>query len=122
MKIFAFLIVFTCFALPGFAQTANEQRYQSLSDAMEQTLSDSHTNLENFDEDLRNSGNNNSYATYRQKYLSLSRRLRETEERIDYLTRTNDKTSLIKRERDKYEGLINELEQLKSDYESWRRN
>ena len=119
MRFFVCLIIFTCLAFPAFSQSANEDRYQSLSDSMDFTLSSSRNKLENFDQDLKDSGNNNSYASYREKYLSLQRRLNETEARLDLYTRTNDKTSLIREQRDKYENLINELDQVKSDYDSW---
>ena len=119
MRFFVCLIIFACLAFPVFSQNANEDRYQALSDSMEYTLETSRSNLERYDQDLRDSGNNNSYAASRGKYLSIVRRMNETEARIDFLTRTKDKTSLIRKEHDKYEGLISELEQVKSDYDSW---
>ena len=122
MRFFACLIIFACLAFPAFSQNANEERYQALSDSMDFTLENSRTNLENFDQDIRDSGSGNSYASYREKYLSIVRRMNETEARIDLLTRTNDRTSLIRRERDRYENLINDLEQVKSDYDSWKSN
>ena len=122
MRFFVCLIIFACLACPVFSQNANEDRYQALSDSIDFTLETSRSNLEDFDQDLQDSGSNNSYASYRGKYRSIVRRMGETEERIDLLTRTNDKTSLIRRERDRYENLINELEQVQSDYNSWKSN
>ena len=122
MRFFVCLIIFTCLAFPAFSQSANEERYQALSEQMDFTLTNSRSNLENFDQELKDSGRNNSYASYRESYLSLVRRMNETEARIDLYTRTNDRTSLIRREHDRYENLINELEQLKSDYDGWMSN
>ena len=119
MRFFACIIIFACLAFPAFSQSSSEDRHRALSDSMDYTLSSSRTKLDNFNQDLKESGDGNSYASYREKYLSLVRRLNETEARIDLLTRTNDRTSLIRKERDKYEGLINDLEQVKSDYDSW---
>ena len=119
MRFFACFIIFVCLAFPAFSQNAREDRHRALSDSMDYTLSDSRSKLENFNEDLKDSDTGNSYASYREKYVSLQRRLNETEARIDLLTRTKDKTSLIKEQRDKYENLINELDQVKSDYDSW---
>ena len=122
MKFFGVLIIFMFLAFPCFAQNANSDRYQSLSDTMGNTISRSQSNLDNYNMDLRDSGNNGSFASYNDKYNSLSRRLKESEARMDLYTRTNDKTSTIKAERDKYEDLINQLESLKSDYDNWLKN
>jgi len=122
MRFFACFIIFTFLAFPAFSQTSREDRHNALSESMDYTLSSSRTKLENFNQDLKDSGDGNSYASYREKYNSLQRRLNETEARIDLLTRTNDKTSYIREQRDKYESLINDLEQVKSDYDSWLSN
>ena len=122
MRYFMVFAFFLCLVFPVFAQDANDQRYQSLSDSMGNTADNSKTKLENYDDELKNSGSNNSYASYREKYVSLQRRLRVSEERLDLLIRTKDKTSYIKEERDKYEGIINELDKVKSDYDSWMKS
>lgn len=120
MRFFACFIIFACLAFPAFSQSATEERYQALSDSMGYTLEGGRSNLETIDQELRDSGSGNSYASYREKYVSIKRRMSETEARIDLYVRTKDKTSLIKQERDKYEKLLKDLEQLKSDYDSWK--
>lgn len=122
MKAFFIIVIFACLAFPLFSDDANLPRYQALSDTMGRTLSSANSKLDNYKQDMTNSGNMKTYSSYRGKYDSVVRRMNESETKLDLLIRTNDRTVDIKDEVDHYEGLVNQLESVKSDYDSWVRN
>ena len=120
MKYVTIFIVLACLLIsPVFSQNKNQTRYKALSDSMDRTLSSSKTKLDNYTEEMNNSGNMKTYSSYNQKYNTLVQSLNEAEIRLDLLIRTNDRTVDIKEERDYYESLIKRLESTKSDYDSW---
>ena len=119
MKPFFLFIFFVCFGLPCFSQNANSERFKGLSDNMGRTLENSKANLEDFDQDAGDSKNMRSYSHYRDRYESLSTALRDSEQRLDKLIRTYDRTERIKTERDQYAELIQTLESTKTDYDNW---
>ena len=122
MKYFAVFVIFTCLVFPGFAQSANSQRYKTLGDSITRTVSNSNDKLADYNDQVADDGNTKSYTNYKRRYDSLSRALHESESRLDFLIRTNDRTSKIKAEKDTYERLIKEMEDLKSDYDNWLKN
>lgn len=122
MKAFFVIVIFACLAFPVFSEDSNLPRYQSLSETMGRTISSANSKLENYTQDSENSANMKTYAAYKGKYDSVTRRMGETETKLDLLIRTNDRTVDIKKERDHYEYLIQELDTVKSDYDSWMKN
>ena len=122
MKKLMFSLIFACLVFPVFAQNASAQRFKALSDSMGTTLSNSTSKLQDFDEQMTDSGNTKTYASYREKYEGLSKALQESEARLNRLIQTNDRTANIKAERDNYESLIKKLETVKSDYDNWLRS
>ena len=119
-KALIIFIVFICFAFPAFAQnrTTNADRAQALSDAMENSISRNTDKLAGFDEEISGTGNTKTYTTYRRKYDSIAKAMDESEQRFNLLVRTNDRTDKIRKERDRYEELLGDLKDLKSEYDS----
>ena len=123
MKYVTIFIVLACLLVsPVFSQNKNQTRFKALSDSMGRTLSDSNTKLENYTDEMHNSGNMKTYASYNQKYSVLVKALNVSEIKLDRLIRTNDRTVDIKDERDHYEDLIKQLESTKSDYDNWMKS
>ena len=121
MKIFIGFIIFSCLAFPVFSQNPNAQRFRTLSDSMGATVTKSTANLADFDERSSNNGSFRTYTSYKVKYDDLVAALRGSEERMDLLFRSNDRIEIIKAERDKYDGLIKQLDAVKSEYDNWLR-
>ena len=119
LKIVLFSLLFVCLVFPAFSQNANSDRFKSLSDTMGSTLSGSTSKLSNYDQQISDTGNSKSYASYRERYNSLSKALQESEARLNRMIQSNDRTANIKAERDNYEGLVKKLDALKSDYDNW---
>ena len=120
MRFFA-LIILVGLAFPGFSQSDNQERFRALGVSIDRSVSSNNDKLAQYDDLISNDGNTKNYTAYRRKYESLSRALKESESRLDFLIRTNDRTSKIKAERDNYERLIKQMENLKSDYDGWLR-
>ena len=121
-KSFVFL-VFICFAFPVFSQTnnANVQRYNALSDSMGTTLNKSNVLLEDFNSQIKDDGDIKVYTSYKRKYESLVKALQDSEFLLNLYLRTYDRTATIKAERDNYENLINQLQQVKTEFDNYLR-
>lgn len=119
MKFLIVPIIFVCLAIPAFSQDANAQRYKNLSDSMGETVSNSNTQLTDFDKRASYTANGKTYAQYKGRSDSLTKALRESETRTDRLITSRAPASAIKEERDKYEGFIKQLDALKSEYDDW---
>jgi len=124
LKIILFSFIFACLVFPVFSQDqdASTQRFQALSDTMGSTLTSSNSKLNEFDQQLADSGNTKSYAAYRDRYNSISKALQDSEAKLNRMILANDRTANIKAERDNYENLIKKLDALKSDYDNWLKN
>jgi hypothetical protein len=122
MKIITFSLVLAFLTFPVFSQSASTNRFRTLGDSMGNTISSSNTKLENYDRSMIDSGNTRAYASYRQKYETLSKALQESEFRLNRLIEFNDRTANIKTERDNYARLIKRLEGVKSEYDEWLRS
>ena len=122
MKYLVLSVIFVCLAFPVFSEDANLPRYKALSDTMDRSIANRNSKLENYTQDMTSSGNMKSYASYKARYDSLTKALNESEIKLDLLIRTNDRTVDIKKERDHYESLIQQLQSVKSDYDGWLRN
>ena len=115
-----FVLAFLIFMVsPGFSQSKAADRFKALSDAMGRTLEASNANMESYDQDAAAAENMKTYLRYRRKYESLVNALKSSESRMDLYFRTNDKPDVIIEERDKYENYVKQLEDTKSDYDSW---
>ena len=119
MKPLFVFVLFACLVFPVFSQDANADRYKSLSDSMGRTLSNSNANLENYTEEMNGSGNMQTYSSYKGRYNTLVKALNESENKLNYMIRANDRKANIKAERDHYESLVDQLDTMKSDYDSW---
>ena len=122
MKLFFALIIVFCLVTPCFAQSAAPERFRNLSDAMGRTIENSSANLQNYDQDSSDAENMKTFLRYRRRFESLQNALRSSESRMDLLLRTNDKPDRIGAERDKYESYLKQLQDTKSEYDSWLRN
>ena len=119
MKFFTAFIIFAWLAFPGFSQSSNQERFKTLGDSIARASTGSNNKLASYDDLISDDGNTKNYTVYKRKYDSLSRALHESESRLDFLIRANDRRSSIKKERDNYERLTKQMEQLKSDYNDW---
>ena len=120
MKAFFVFAIFFCLTFTVYSQ--NSEKYKALSDSMERTISSSTSKMESYDDQTRESGNTRSFINYNRRYQILKDALNESERKLDLLIRTNDRFAKIKEERDNYEVLLQHLEDLKSEYDSWMRN
>jgi len=120
MKYFAVLVIFAGLAFPVFAQnTALTQRFNALSEAMGSTITKSSATLEDFDSQIKDNSEVKVYTTYVRKYNFFMSVLQESEEKLNLLLRTNDRTNYILAERDNYEGLIKDLQSVKTDFDAY---
>ena len=122
MKFLTGLFIFTCLAFPVFSQDSASDRFQGLSEAMGRTLSSSQSKLEYYDQQSKDSTGMKTFTFYRKKHDDLSRALRDSEAKLDLLLRTNDRADTVKKERDFFEDLVNQLKTAKTDYDNWLRS
>jgi len=120
MKYVIAFVLLTGLLFPVFSQNTN--RFRTLSDSMGNSVQRNNTKLANFDEQITDNSNAKTYTTYRNRFEGLTRALNDSELRLNMLIRTNDKPAKIKDERDFFEGLVKQLETMKSDYDSWLSN
>ena len=123
MKRFFVFLVLICLAVPVFSQndSANTQRYNALSDSMGTTINKSNVLLEDFNSQIKDDGDIKVYTSYKRKYESMVKALQESEFLLNLYLRTNDRTAIIKAERDNYENLIKQLQQVKSEFDNYLR-
>ena len=117
------LIIFfavACLAFPVFSQSGNVQRYNALSENMGTTLNRSSAKLADFDSQVKDDGEIKVYTSYRRKYEDLVKALQESESRLNLYLRTNERSAIIKAERDNYEVLVKQLQTVKSEYDNYR--
>ena len=123
MKLFVTFLLLTCLAFPALSQSqAQMTRYRQLGDNMENTLSRSNTRLQEFDSRILDNGHARMFTNYRLRFEDLTRSLRTSELLLDQFIRSNDRAEHIRRERDNYEGLIQELQEVRTDYDGWLRS
>jgi hypothetical protein len=121
MKFLITVVLSLCIVFPVFSQSSGAQRYSALGDSIGITLTRSNSKLANYNSMIQDDGNNKVYTSYKRKFEVLVSALNESEARLNLLLRTNDRTTIIKEERDNYEDLIGQLQALKSEYDSWAR-
>ena len=122
MKILITITLLACLALTAFSQDPNSQRFDALSNSMDNTLTRSNNRLANYDEQMNFGGNSREYSTFKLKFDSISHSMRTVEERIEHMLRSNARPSHIERERNIYATLIRQLEEVKAEYENWMRS
>ena len=122
MKFLFVSILLIFMVLPVFSQDEVSQRFRALGDAMDNTISITNSRLASFDERVTDNSNVKTFSTFRVRYEDMLVALRDSEMRLDLFIRSNDNSSKIRDERDRYEGLIRDLEGMKSDYDSWLRS
>ena len=122
MKFFAVLVLFLCLISPAFSQSQGAQRYSALGDSMGSTLTRSNSKLVNYDSLIKDDGSNKAYTNYKRKFQYLVTALNESEAKLNLLLRTNDRSAIIKAERDNYEDLIKQLQSLKTEYDTWAKS
>ena len=130
MKYFAVFILLICLPFTVFsqnnrnnqnAQNTNKQRYQALGDEIGKTASNSSSKLKDYDDLVLDNGTTRNYLEYMRRHQSLSKALKEKEDRLDFEIRTNGRSTTIREERDKYEELVKRAENLKSEYDDWQK-
>ena len=123
MKYFAFFVLFACLAFPVFSQQdSNTERFGKLSETMGNTLSNSNSNLEYYDEITGDRSDTRTYTYFYYRHRDLSSALQSSETRLDFLIRTHAKPSAIRAERNNYERLIQRLEEIKTEYDDWMKS
>ena len=125
MKFIFGIIIFTCLSLPVFSQRPiqvdNTQRNQNFGDSIETVLTRSNNNLRAFDHLIDAGRDSITFSELRRRYESLSTALFESELHLHFLIRSNSRIADIRGERDNYQRLINELETLQNDFETYLR-
>ena len=121
MKNLIIAIILAGLVVPVFGQDTNASLYRALNDSMGSTLSYSSTRLQNFDQEIVYNNQGKSYSTYRIRYEALTKALEDSELKLTRLIEFHDTPVKIKAERDRYEGLVMQLEEMKSEYDSWIR-
>jgi hypothetical protein len=120
MKYFAVLVIFAGLTFPVFAQnTALAQRLNTLSESMGTTVSKSSSILEDFDSQIKDNKDVVVYTNYVRLYNFLASELKESEQKLNLLLRSNDRTAYIAAERDNYESIIKRLQSLKTDFDAY---
>ena len=122
MKFFIIAILFACLIAPIFGQDAYAEVYQSLNESMGTSISHSTESLENFDRQIVHENQGKVYASYKIRYQALSRALQESEITMERLIRFQATPAHLRDERNRYESLLRQLENLRSDYDTWLRN
>ena len=114
---------FLCLAFPVFSQdqSPNLEIFNSLSESMDSSITRSTTMLSDYDKWLTNDGDYKMFSSYKKRYEELVTALRESEAKMSLLYRTKDRTEIVRRERDNYNGLLTELQSVKDDYAGWLR-
>ena len=126
MKVFMGLIIFICLAFPVFSQSQNSEnpdleRFNALSESMDNSVTRSTAMLEDYNSRLDENGSLRMYSSFKKRYDDLIGAIRESELRMALLFRTADRSEYIKKERDVYDNLLTELQSVKGEYDSWLR-
>jgi DNA repair exonuclease SbcCD ATPase subunit len=111
--------LFLSLALPVFSQDANTQRYQALSDNMGTIVSSSNTKLQDFDQRIGYNWNGKVYNSFKQRFETINRALQESENRLSRLLQSHANSDNVKAERERYDGLIKHLQEVKAEYDEW---
>jgi len=120
MKYFAVLVILVGLAFPAFSQNnAINQRFTALGDSMNKTITNSTSTLSDFDSQIKDNGDIMMYTTFLRKYNYFAKALQDSEGKLNLLLRTNDRTSFVIDERDYYEGLIKQLQTVKTDFDTY---
>ena len=121
MRFLAVFILSACIAFPVFSQETNSQRYKALGDSMNTTLTRSNAKLANFDSLVLDDGANKVFTSYKRQFDFLASALNESEEKLNLLLRTYDRSEIIKTERENYSSLVKQLQSVKTEYDGWLR-
>lgn len=121
MKILAGLVLFICFSFPLFSQSSNAQRQRALSDAMTTTIAKNTSILADFDSRSAGDGNIKKFSEFNRRYVSLTKALEASEQKMEFLLRANDRAANIKAEYDNFADLLKKLQDVKSEYDAWLR-
>ena len=122
MRAFVTFAIFVGLAFPAFSQSANSQRLTALSESMGRTINVSTTALADFDSQIGEDGDIKVYTSFRRRFESLSRALEDSATRLNLYLRTNERTDVIKAERDNYEYLLKEVQAIKSEFDNYVRS
>ena len=120
MKYFAVFVILIGLAFPVFSQnTALNRRFTALGDSMNSTISSSTATLADFNSQIKEDGEIKMYTSFLRKYNYLAKALQDSEQKLNLLLRTNDRTVYITDERDNYEDLVKQLQSVKSDFDTY---
>jgi hypothetical protein len=70
---------------------------------------------------ISDNGDVKNYTSFKVRYDVLVRALQESEARLNFLLRSNDRIEYIREERDNYQSLITQLQALRTEYDTWLR-
>jgi hypothetical protein len=114
-------VIFVCLAFPVFSQSQSPyaEEFSDLSGSLEAAISRSTAILADYDTKSGDDGDYKIYSSYRKRYDDIVKALRESEAKMDLLFRTSDRADYVKKERDNYDALLNQLQTVKSEYDTW---
>ena len=118
MKKIVIFILFVSLALPVFAQSAIMQRSNALNSTMDTAITRTTAKLANFDSQIKDDGDIKVFTSYLRKYESLTMALEESEARLNLYLRTNERSGIIRAERDNYEELLRQLQTIKNEFDA----
>ena len=121
MKKIIVFVLFVSLAFPVFSQSSHAQRVNALNDSMATAINRSTSRLANYDSMIKDDGDVKVYTSYKRKFDSLVGALQESELRLNLYLMTNERTNIIRAERDNYEELLKQLQATRSEYETYLR-
>jgi hypothetical protein len=88
---------------------------------MGNTLTRSSAALADFDSRTTDTGSIRRYVNYLGQFNTLARALRESERNLNFLLQVNAHRNYIDNEHSNFQELLQRLESLKSEYDTWLR-
>ena len=126
MKKLIIFFVFLSLSFPVFSQSTSSQsataeRMAAFGDTLGMAVNRSTAKLADFDSQVKDDGAIKVYTSYLRKYDSLSRALTDSERKLNLYLRTNERVAIIRDERDNYEYLVRQLQNMKTEYDDFLR-
>ena len=119
MKVFISFVLLFCLVFPVFSQNSNSQRFRTLGDAMNTTLSKNRDALADFDSRALDDGSIKRYTEFLRLHRDLSKALSDSEFKLNFLLNAHAHVTEIKNEHQNFQDLIKSMEELKKEYDSW---
>ena len=122
MKLLFIPIIFACLSFPAFSQTGRSQeRFRALGENIGAAVTRTTATLAEFDSMTNQDGQIKMFTSYLRRFNNLNSALDRSELRMNFLLRSNVRVEEVTEERDNYQGLVTDLQSLRSEYDNWLR-